>query len=128
VLFGLEILADEIGDAPGNRTRFIVIRQAAGGGGYDVEGPWRTTLAFGVRNEPGALLRALAVFAGRTVNLSRLESRPSRERAWEYVFLTDVDGAAGSTDVAAALDHLRAETTFVRVLGSYRRAPDAPAG
>jgi prephenate dehydratase len=127
-LFGLEILADEIGDAPDNRTRFIIIGPASRPGANAVEGPWRTTLAFGVRNEPGALLRALAVFAGRTVNLSRLESRPSRSRAWEYVFWTDVDGAAGADDVAAALEDLRAETTFVRVLGSYRRAVEPPAG
>lgn len=128
-LFGLEVLADEIGDAPGNRTRFIVIGRAPGTGsrtdeGHPSDGPWRTTLAFGVRNEPGSLLQALGVFARRSVNLSRLESRPSRERAWEYVFWTDLDGAAGATEIAAALDDLRAVTTFVRVLGSYRRAVD----
>ena len=126
-MFGLEILADEIGDAPDNRTRFIVIGPApeenvAAEPGADA--PWRTTLAFGVRNEPGSLLRALEVFAHRSVNLSRLESRPSRSRAWEYVFWTDVDGAARAPDVAAALEDLAAVTSFVRVLGSYRRARD----
>ena len=124
-LFGLEILADEIGDAPDNRTRFLVLRRSPGE--RAAGGPWRTTLAFGVRNEPGALLVALRAFADRSVNLSRLESRPSRSRAWEYVFWTDLDGAADSPEVAAALDDLRAVATFVRVLGSYRRAPD-PAG
>jgi prephenate dehydratase len=126
-MFGLEILADEIGDAPDNRTRFIVIgpvpeEDVAAETGADA--PWRTTLAFGVRNEPGSLLRALEVFAHRSVNLSRLESRPSRSRAWEYVFWTDVDGAARAPDVAAALEDLAAVTSFVRVLGSYRRAMD----
>ena len=138
-LVGLEILADEIGDSSDNRTRFIVVGRVSGVSGPHREGggaahaasggagPWRTTLAFGVRNEPGSLLRALGVFAGRSVNLSRLESRPSRERAWEYVFWTDLDGAAGTTEIAAALDDLRSVTTFVRVLGSYRRADDATA-
>jgi prephenate dehydratase len=142
-LFGLEILADEIGDAPGNRTRFIVIRPGPEADAFEPAraepsatpapgpiaadlppGPWRTTLAFGVRNEPGSLLHALQVFADRSVNLSRLESRPSRSRAWEYVFLTDVDGSATEIHVAAALDDLRAVTSFVRVLGSYPRATD----
>lgn len=121
-LFGLTMLADDIGDVPGNRTRFIVIGESPGTDTAD--GPWRTTLAFGVRNEPGSLLRVLRVFADRTVNLSRLESRPSRSGAWEYVFWTDLDGAAAGADVAVALDDLRGVTTFVRVLGSYRRAPD----
>ncbi|MEA2620178.1 MAG: prephenate dehydratase [Chloroflexota bacterium] len=137
-MVGLEVLADEIGDAPDNRTRFIVVgpvpeedvaaadgvegRRGPAANGADP--PWRTTLAFGVRNEPGSLLRALEVFAHRSVNLSRLESRPSRSRAWEYVFWTDVDGAAGAPDVAAALEDLAGVTSFVRVLGSYRRASD----
>jgi prephenate dehydratase len=126
-MFGLEILADDIGDAPDNRTRFIVVGPALGEemaaeAGPDT--PWRTTVAFGVRNEPGSLLRVLEVFARRSVNLSRLESRPSRSRAWEYVFWTDVDGAARAPDVAAALGALSAVTSFVRVLGSYRRARD----
>ena len=80
--------------------------------------------AIGVRNEPGSLLRALNTFAEREVNLSRLESRPSREKAWEYFFWTDADGAADDANVAAALTHLRGVTTVVRVLGSYPRASD----
>jgi len=134
-MFGLDVLADDIGDAPANRTRFIVIGRSAEDGGVAAaparpatDGPWRTTLAFGVRNEPGSLLRALEVFAHRAVNLSRLESRPSRSRAWEYVFWTDVDGATTGVDVAAALADLAEVTTFVRVLGSYRRADDPPPG
>jgi prephenate dehydratase len=157
-VFGLEILAGDIGDAADNRTRFIIIGPAPADeasampaidgapamAGMDeeaatsaidraarmpaTEGTWRTTLAFGVRNEPGSLIRALRVFADRGVNLSRLESRPSRSRAWEYVFWTDVDGSVSGTDVAAALTDLAAVTTFVRVLGSYRRATERPNG
>ena len=148
-VFGLEILAGDIGDAADNRTRFIIIGpapvdaasptraidEASPTSAFDrapatsaTDGTWRTTLAFGVRNEPGSLIRALRVFADRGVNLSRLESRPSRSRAWEYVFWTDVDGSASGTDVAASLMDLAAVTTFVRVLGSYRRATEPPEG
>ena len=122
-LFGLGVLAADIQDVPDNRTRFIVLgRQSAGA--TRIQGPARTTVVFGVRNEPGSLLRALNTFAEREVNLSRLESRPSREKAWEYFFWTDADGAADDANVAAALTHLRGVTTVVRVLGSYPRASD----
>jgi len=84
--------------------------------------PRRTTLVFAVRNEPGALLRALRAFAARGVNLSSLESRPSRTAAWEYVFWADVDADAADPACAAAIEKLRAVTTMVRILGSYRRA------
>ena len=121
-LFGLEILASDIQDVADNRTRFLVIARDATRSELDTGKPRRTTLVFGVRNEPGSLLRALNVFALRGVNLSRLESRPSRGHAWEYIFWTDADGAADDPNVAAALAELRAETTMVRVLGSYPRA------
>jgi prephenate dehydratase len=124
-VFGLEILADGIQDVPDNRTRFIVVAKAGQraadlGVAVPPDGPWRTTLAFAVRNSPGTLLAALRSFAYRGVNLSNLESRPSRTVAWEYVFWADLDGPADSPTVAAALLDLRAVSTMVRVLGSYR--------
>jgi prephenate dehydratase len=122
-LFGLEVLAADIQDVPDNRTRFIVLGRPQSVP-TAVKAPARTTLVFGVRNEPGSLLRALNAFTERSVNLSRLESRPSREKAWEYFFWTDADGAADDPNVAAALADLRAVTTVVRVLGSYSRAAD----
>ena len=82
----------------------------------------RTTLVFAVRNEPGTLLRALSFFASRGVNLSSLESRPSRTAAWEYVFWADVDADAADPACAAAIDELRGHATMVRILGSYTRA------
>jgi prephenate dehydratase len=130
-LFGLVVLADGIeGDAE-NRTRFLVA--AAGGtalppvapAAVDPSGAARTTLAMWIRNEPGALLRALAIFADHELNLSKLESRPARDRPWEYVFWVDLDADAAAPTTRAALGALEAVTTSLRVLGSYPRGAGA---
>jgi len=134
-LFGLEVLAEDIASDPLNRTRFWLVARpgtavpAAGssdGAANTVAAAngHRTTVVFGVRNEPGTLLAALHAFADRGVNLSKLESRPSRERAWEYVFWADLDGSVDDPSCAAAIADLGAQATLVRVLGSYRRAAD----
>jgi prephenate dehydratase len=139
--FGLEVLVDRVQDVADNRTRFLLIaRSDADVTESDVPGSnasaskapasnasapdpsFRTTLAFAVTNEPGSLLRALQAFADRDVNLSSLESRPSRTAAWEYVFWADVDAAADRPAAAAAIADLRRIATMVRVFGSYPRA------
>ena len=84
---------------------------------------WRTTLVVAVRNEPGTLLAVLQVFAEHGLNMHKLESRPSRERAWEYVFWIDLDGDTADPAMAAALAQLETVTTMRRVLGSYPAAP-----
>ena len=139
-LFDLAIVADEIQGSAENRTRFVVIApqggdetsrplagSASNGGSGAVRrsGAPRTTLAFGVANEPGTLLAALRVFAERGVNISKLESRPSRTAAWEYVFWADLDADATEDRAAAAIEALRGVSTMVRVLGSYRRGAAA---
>lgn len=128
---GLEILADHIQDVPGNRTRFLVLVPATRRGLVPRDSPvadqptrWRTTIAFGVRNEPGTLLAALQVFADREINLSNLESRPSRAAAWEYVFWADLDIHTAEPTCDAALAALSEVATVVRLFGSYRRARD----
>jgi prephenate dehydratase len=124
--FGLTLLTGSIQDVPDNRTRFHVVSRErpephSGGNGA---GGFRTTLAFGVRNEPGTLLEALGVFAARSINMSKLESRPSRAAAWEYVFWADLDAGAGDPSCAAAITELAAVATMVRVFGSYERATE----
>ncbi|HEV8698018.1 MAG TPA: prephenate dehydratase [Candidatus Limnocylindrales bacterium] len=120
-LFGLEVLADDIGDLPDNRTRFLVLARAGAEVPALVDPPAlrRTTLVVAVRNEPGTLLAVLRVIAAHGLNMRKLESRPSRERAWEYVFWIDLDGDVADPEMAAALDEVRGVTTMTRVLGSY---------
>jgi prephenate dehydratase len=121
-LFGLEILADDIGDLPDNRTRFLVLGRDDDPAPQALIAPpphRRTTIVVAVRNEPGTLLAVLQVLAGHGLNMRKLESRPSRERAWEYVFWIDLDGDVDDPPMAAALEELTAVTTTTRVLGSY---------
>jgi prephenate dehydratase len=126
-LFGLEVLAADIASDPTNRTRFWIVARVGGGAPAvrsDAGAGFRTTVVFGVRNEPGTLLAALHAFADRGINLSKLESRPSRERAWEYVFWADLDGSIEDPACAAAIADLGPRATLVRILGSYPRAVD----
>lgn len=126
-LFGLAVLADDIGDLPGNRTRFLVLARPANGSVPPLVAPpglRRTTIVVAVRNEPGTLLAVLRVLADHGLNMRKLESRPSRERAWEYVFWIDLDGDIAEPAMAAAIADLGGVTTMTRRLGSYP-SPDA---
>jgi prephenate dehydratase len=128
-LYGLEVLVDGIQTGDENRTRFAVLAAAPADAIPDAAGaaasqPVKTTLVFAVRNVPGSLHRCLGAFSKRGVNLSRLESRPTRTARWEYVFWVDLDADSADPTCAAAIDDLRSEAQMVRVLGTYRRARD----
>jgi chorismate mutase/prephenate dehydratase len=117
-LYGLNVLRRKIEDLSHNRTRFLVLgRQQAEPTGRD-----KTSVLLIVRDEPGILYRALGAFAGAGLNMTKIESRPSRRRAWEYVFFVDVDGHERDAQVAAALVAVKQICETVKVLGSYPRA------
>ena len=114
----LEILRPKIEDVTGNMTRFLVIgRQQAEPTGRD-----KTSLLFATRDAPGSLHSVLGSFAERGLNLTRIESRPSRRRAWEYVFFADLDGHHRDPGLAKALELVRGNCDLLKVLGSYPKA------
>lgn len=113
--YGRQIIARDIQPELGNVTRFV----AVGHRRPLPTGRDKTTLVFAVRNIPGALVRALTVFSERSVNMTRIESRPSRRALGEYVFHVDVDGHQDDPQLAAALAVLARETRSVKILGSY---------
>jgi prephenate dehydratase len=82
----------------------------------------KTSIAFATRNIPGALYNALGAFAERGVNMTKLESRPRKDRPWEYVFFVDLDGHVDEEAVSGALTDLVRRASFVKVLGTYFRA------
>lgn len=123
-MYGLEVLASDIQTGGDNRTRFAILGRGAAAT-RPGSGPMRTTLVFAVRNVPGSLHRCLGAFANRGLNLSRLESRPSRTARWEYVFWVDLDADATEPTAAEALDALRGECEMVRVLGVYPTDADS---
>ncbi|MAT65018.1 MAG: prephenate dehydratase [Gammaproteobacteria bacterium] len=117
-LYGLNRLACNIEDEPGNTTRFLVIgRQTVAPSGRD-----KTSLLVSVRNEPGALYTLLAPFNEHGISMTRIESRPSRRGVWDYVFFVDIEGHAGDAQVAPALAELEQRASVLKVLGSYPRA------
>jgi prephenate dehydratase len=132
-VYGLRVLARRIQTHQDNQTRFAAIARWAGR-----EGPMpaplskadKTSIVFGARHVPGALVRALSTFAFRGLNLAKIESRPLGDRPWEYRFHVDVEAGADDPVLRDALEELEGEGRSLRVLGSYARWrwPDDPSG
>ena len=119
-IYGLEILAQGIEDQSDNTTRFLVLgRKTLRPSGVD-----KTTILLSAAEttESGALFRLLEPLAANKVSMTRIESRPSRRRKWDYVFFIDLEGHAEDPPVAKALEQLKKRASLFRVLGSYPRA------
>ena len=119
-VYGLNVLVAEIEDRPDNTTRFLVIGRKL----FKPSGKDKTTLLVSASHTDasGALYRLLEPFAQNDINLTRIESRPSRRRKWDYVFFMDVAGHAEDTGLSKALAQLEQRASLFRVLGSYPQA------
>ncbi len=117
-MYDLKIVRERIEDQVNNFTRFLVIgKKLAESSGDD-----KTSLMFSVKDEVGILYRMLEPFAKRGINLSKIESRPLKKKAWEYIFFLDLMGHIADPVIAEAVQELKHCCQFVKVLGSYPRA------
>ncbi|HED34695.1 MAG TPA: prephenate dehydratase [Gammaproteobacteria bacterium] len=117
-IYEVPVLCSEIEDEPDNTTRFIVI------GKNEVLpcGNDRTSLLVTTSNKPGALHHLLKPLAEREIGMSKIESRPSRQGVWEYVFFIDIEGHKDDSNLSEALAEIEHESAMIRILGSYPRA------
>ena len=112
---GLRVLEQDIQDNAANATRFLVLgRQCSPPTGDD-----RTSLMLSVADKAGALHEAIAAFRRHKINMTKIESRPSKRKAWEYFFFIDCEGHAQDRPVAKAIRLLGEHCNFVKILGSY---------
>ena len=116
-IYNLNIVAENIQDRVENYTRFLVI-------GKDEAKKVKqnkTSIMFSIRDEAGSLLRVLKLFARNKINLTKIQSRPLRDRPWEYLFYVDIEGHIQDTDVKKSVETLEKMCLFLRLLGSYPR-------
>jgi len=117
-IYGMKVLAKEIGDTTNNYTRFFVLsKQDSPPSGQD-----KTSIIFSAKSIPGALYHVLEEFAVRDINLTKIESRPTKRTPWEYNFYLDFEGHRNEEKCQEALESIRDKTLFVKILGSYKAA------
>jgi chorismate mutase / prephenate dehydratase len=115
---GLKLVDSSVQDNPNNTTRFLVVGHRTS----PRTGDDRTSLMFSLQDKPGALFSAIEPFKRLKINMSKIESRPSKRKAWEYFFFVDIDGHTDDTPVKEALAELEKHCTFVKVLGTYPKS------
>jgi prephenate dehydratase len=114
-VYGLEVIKEDIQDHDNNYTRFIIIaRDDAARTGND-----KTSIVFSTEDTPGSLYRVLGIFNLWDINMTRIESRPAKNKLGRYVFFVDIEGHRDDEDLRDALTMVKRKTTFLRILGSY---------
>jgi len=115
IKYNMRVVEKSIEDNPNNFTRFIII------GDFEPlpTGNDKTSIVFAAAHKAGSLYEVLSIFAKKNINMTKIESRPSRQKAWEYIFFADLDGHKDDGPIKEALGELLEHTAFVKVLGSY---------
>ena len=116
--YGCHVLEADIEDYADNRTRFVLLSREPAP--QDLDSPYKTSIVCAIAEDrPGSLLEILQEFAGRGINLTKIESRPSKKGLGDYVFFIDMEGRKDDREVAAALDALKGNLAKMKLLGSY---------
>ncbi len=116
--YGMKIIEKNIEDNPNNITRFLAL-------GKDMktefkkENRYKTSIIFSIKHEPGTLFRIVKAFAERNINMTKIESRPTKKTAWEYLFFVDFEGHCEDKNIVEALEEIEKNSFFVNVVGSY---------
>ena len=121
-IYGMKVLTRGVADNPNNYTRFFVLSK----NDSPPTGRDKTSIIFSTKHVPGALYRALEEFALRNINLTKIESRPTKQTPWEYNFYLDFEGHRSEERCQEALKGLGKKSAFIKVLGSYPKATDVP--
>lgn len=117
-LYQMPIIAEKIANNLNNYTRFLVLsKNKSSESGRD-----KTSIIFSIKHEPGSLFRIIENFNKNNVNLTKIESRPTKESAWEYNFYVDFEGHENNPSISSMLRDIKEETIFMKVLGSYPSA------
>ncbi len=117
-IYNIPIIAREIADNLNNYTRFLILSDNKTSSTHND----KTSIIFSIKHEPGSLYRIIANFHANNVNLTKIESRPTKKNTWEYNFYVDFEGHESDPKIAAMLSNIQKDAIFIKVLGSYKAA------